>query len=232
MTREPVHIREDARSAVPPVENCWSVIGIRGDLSCERLHEHLHCANCPVHERAAGLFFDREPPPGYHDEALRKIASPAGPSDPDVIAVLVFRIASEWLGVKGKSAVEVAAGLASRGIPGRANRVLVGLTSLRGRILPLISLEGLLEIAPASDPRNLETRGGFVVIGTGADEWVFRADEIAGVESIRLDELKGAPAASTRKSATLASAVFAFRGHAAGLLDEARLFSAIEERIR
>ncbi len=40
-------------SDLPSVDDCWNRIGVRGDRSCPKLAEHIHCRNCPVHAAAA-----------------------------------------------------------------------------------------------------------------------------------------------------------------------------------
>ena len=52
----------DALARLSEVDDCWNRIGIRGDKSCERLPEHVHCRNCPVYAAAAKRILDRLPP--------------------------------------------------------------------------------------------------------------------------------------------------------------------------
>ncbi len=56
----------DALARLSEVDDCWNRIGVRGDKTCERLAEHVHCRNCPVHAAAANRLLDR-------------LALPAGP---------------------------------------------------------------------------------------------------------------------------------------------------------
>ncbi|WP_454689387.1 chemotaxis protein CheW [Achromobacter aloeverae] len=41
------------------IDDCWNRIGIRGDQSCPRLREHIHCRNCPIYAAAATRLLDR-----------------------------------------------------------------------------------------------------------------------------------------------------------------------------
>ncbi|OZI19646.1 hypothetical protein CAL26_18760 [Bordetella genomosp. 9] len=43
-----MHERDSA-----PIDDCWNRIGVRGDRSCPRLAEYIHCRECPVQEEAA-----------------------------------------------------------------------------------------------------------------------------------------------------------------------------------
>ena len=52
----------ELHAALADVDDCWNRIGIRGDQSCPKLPEYVHCRNCPVYASAARRLLDRLPP--------------------------------------------------------------------------------------------------------------------------------------------------------------------------
>jgi len=64
---QPVREPDMIEHAAAPIDDCWNRIGIRGDMSCPRLREHIHCRNCPVYATAARRLLDRHP--AIYDDA-------------------------------------------------------------------------------------------------------------------------------------------------------------------
>ena len=95
----------DALARLSEVDDCWNRIGIRGDKSCERLPEHVHCRNCPVYAAAAKRILDRLPPQAavQAEDTTAALAAQARLS-----SLLVFRLRNEWLGLPTKALDEVA----------------------------------------------------------------------------------------------------------------------------
>src|SRR5882672_2671299 len=96
-----------------PVENtardCWNSIGVHGDRSCPELIEFVHCQNCPVFAAAGRHFLDAPSPDGYLEEWTGRLAGKAEDLSCDLISVLVFRLADEWLALPIHALVEVTA---------------------------------------------------------------------------------------------------------------------------
>lgn len=68
--------------ATAPIDDCWNRIGIRGDMSCPRLREHIHCRNCPVYASAARRLLDRHPATyDDADDSAQAAASPQATAD-------------------------------------------------------------------------------------------------------------------------------------------------------
>ncbi len=56
------------------IHDCWNRIGVRGDHSCEKLREHVHCRNCEVYAAAARNIMQRVLPNGYQSEWAQHVS--------------------------------------------------------------------------------------------------------------------------------------------------------------
>jgi len=221
--------------------HCWTRIGVGGDGSCPELQTHVHCRNCPVYSSAARAFFDREPPEGYLEGWTRVLASPEAGIDRDRVAVAIFRLNDEWLGLNISSLVEVTTPKPVHRIPHRGNDVLLGLVNVRGQLRLFVSLHGLLGIdlpAPwwreAAETTARGTKGRFVVYQAGAESWVFPADEAAGVFRISRAQMKSVGGGRSGNGHGFAQAVFrppheSWKDRTVNYLDEQRIGQALRE---
>ena len=90
-----------------PLTDCWNTIGVRGDRSCPELEKVVHCQNCPVFAAAGRRFLDAPSPPDYLEEWTERLAAPVEEAAADLVSVLVFRLADEWLALPVAVLVEV-----------------------------------------------------------------------------------------------------------------------------
>ena len=81
---------------LPRIDDCWNTIGVRGDRTCPRLVEAVHCRNCPVYADAGRTLFDRPPPDGYAAEWAERLAAPEPEPPGEAHPVLLFRVGDEW----------------------------------------------------------------------------------------------------------------------------------------
>src|SRR3954447_3973469 len=174
-------------AVVPGVRDCWNSIGVRGDRSCPELIEFVHCQNCPVFAAAGRRFLDAPSPVGYLDEWTDRLAEHADELSCDLISVLVFRLADEWLALPIQTLVEVTPPRPVHRVPYRAG-LLAGLVNIRGEPYLCAHLAKLLRVgrkagAPGgADPSgNDDRRQGpalapdrLLVVRRDADRWVFR----------------------------------------------------------
>lgn len=236
------HRRE--ASVAAPMPECWRQIGVAGDRSCPELEAVIHCRNCPVLADAARAFFDRGPPPGYLDEWRAILEEPAETIAADTTSVLVFRLDSEWLALPTAVLVEVTPVRALHRLPHRAAGVLAGIVNIRGQLQLCASLHGLVGLpggpaTPAEPSRDEETTGRAAVRllvverpgGEAADRWVLGVDEVAGVHRVTKGMLRAVPSTVGHAGGRLSSALFEWQERTVALLDEARLFDALRERV-
>src|SRR4030095_7401615 len=96
------------RQAGAPLNDCWNVIGVRGDGSCPELSKYVHCRNCPVYSAGASELLDAEAPESYFADRRVHSAKPTHADEGETRSVLIFRVESEWLALPTSVVIEVA----------------------------------------------------------------------------------------------------------------------------
>lgn len=213
---------------LPTTDPCWQTIGVRGDRSCPELDAVTHCHNCPVFAAAGRRFLDAPSPPGYLDEWTARLASPEEDAGGDELGVLVFRIADEWLALSVGVLVEVTLPRKPHRVPHRGG-LLAGLVNIRGELHLCTHLDVLLGIT-RTDPVPENVR--LVVVRRESEGWAFAADAVDQVHRVRVRDVAASPPTLSRAAARVTRGVFVRDGRAVGLLDEARVFQALAERVR
>jgi chemotaxis-related protein WspD len=218
-------------SALPVivVDACWNRIGVRGDRSCPELAKVTHCHNCPVFATAGRHFLDAPSPPDYIDEWTTRLAVPDDAVTEEEFSVLVFRLVDEWLALPVEVLIEVTRPRPPHRIPHRGG-LLSGVVNIRGELHLCVKLDLLLGVA-TTDPVPGKNNPRLIVIRHQSEGWAFAADEVDQV--YRLPALSVTPAAPTlsRAAVKLTRGVFTSGKRSVGLLDETRLFQAIQERV-
>lgn len=161
------HAVHDHAGVTTLVDDCWNRIGTRGDQSCPRLPEYARCLNCPVFEEGAAALLDRALSDADLEAAAlaHRTAAPlrtleqAGAE----LAVLVFRIADEWLALPATALRQIDTPRAIHTLPHRRNRVVLGLVNIRGALTVAVSLGELLGWIKraASTPGAMVMRGSW-----------------------------------------------------------------------
>ncbi|MFO0907800.1 MAG: chemotaxis protein CheW [Isosphaeraceae bacterium] len=212
-------------------DDCWNRIGTSGDRSCPELVEVIQCRNCSVFSQAATDFFKRRAPEGYLDEWARNLAAPTALKRGDEFSLLVFRLGSEWFALRTRIIVEVTPLRPVHSIPHRSNEVLAGLVNLRGRLHLIVSLHGLIGIdrPNGAGSENASSSGRLVVMRHEGSSWVFAAEEVEGVRRFDRGELRTIPSNLANPVSSFTQSVIVDEGRTIGVLDDARVFSALKE---
>lgn len=137
---------DDKPDATPALVNCWNEIGVAGDQSCDKLAVHVHCRNCEVYAGAAQRNLQRPVTDGYREEWAVHFRQARQADTRADSAVLVFRVGREWLALPAALIDSVAPQSAPHRVPHRANAGLQGVVNVGGKLLPSISLAGMLGI--------------------------------------------------------------------------------------
>ena len=243
---------EQIDAQLPPVaapadrEECWRRIGVTGDRSCRELETYIHCRNCPVMADAARAFFDRLAPIGYLESWSGILEERGARRDQEVVSVLVFRLADEWLALPTTALVEVTKVRRCHRVPHRTGGVLEGLVNIRGQLQLCVSAQRLLGIEQAAaEPRaatgdlirvdDPELRRLLVVERQGRhgpDRWVFPVEQVAGVIRVGQATLRAVPATVSQSGARFCQALFDWQGVIVGILDETRFLDGFNDQVR
>ena len=212
------------------VDACWNRIGVRGDRSCPELAKVTHCHNCSVFAAAGRRFLDAPSPPDYLDEWTSRLAVPDEAAAGEQLSVLVFRLGDEWLAMPVEVLVEVTPPRPPHRVPHRAG-LLAGIVNIRGELHLCVRLDLLLGIAATgASARNNHSR--LIVIRHESERWAFTADEVDQVHRTSKEGVTAAAPTLWRAAAKMTRGVFKLGDRSVGLIDEARLFQAIRERVR
>ena len=181
----------DALARLAEVDDCWNRIGIRGDKSCERLSEHVHCRNCPVYAGAAKRILDRLPPQsgaeavaaGRDDAAQARLSS-----------LLVFRLGGEWLGLPTRALDEVTPTRAILPLPHRRDPAVLGVTNMRGTLTVCVSLGRLLGLdgATVDSGRERPAAARMLLFGGAGRAVVLPVDEVEGIHGAEVGSCSSA----------------------------------------
>ncbi|TFW28495.1 chemotaxis protein CheW [Duganella callida] len=133
-------------SPIAGLRDCWNVIGVNGDQSCERLQQVVHCRNCEVYANAALQNLQRPVSDAYKREWAAHFRQAASDSQQQDTSCLVFRIGREWLSLPTRVFVSVAPIAQPHRLPHRSARGLRGVVNVSGTLYPCMSLADLLGI--------------------------------------------------------------------------------------
>ena len=205
--------------------DCWSGIGVGGDLSCARLAEHVHCRRCPVYGVAAGRIFERPVDDAYRAQWAEHLRQPRVVAQMPDASALVFRVGAEWLAVATALVASVAPLAPVHRLPHRSSGALLGIVNVGGRLTPAVSLAALLGIddtgVAAVTGRHVFAR--LLVLDCAGQSYALPVAELKGVVRYASATL-AAPAATIDKGLVRhLGGVLAHDGLPVGVLDPAML---------
>lgn len=220
----------DALARLSEVDDCWNRIGSRGDKTCARLPEYVHCRNCPVYAGAAKRILDRLPP---QTDARAEPAEGAVAAQARLSSLLVFRLQGEWLGLPTKALDEVAGTRAILTLPHRRDPAVLGVTNVRGTLTACVSLGRLLGLdAPvAGAGRERPAAARMLIFGGAGRAVVLPVDEVEGIHSVDLEALEALPATLEGASLKYSRGVARCGQRSVGVLDETLLMQALERSL-
>lgn len=204
------------------IDDCWNRIGVRGDKSCERLVEHVHCRNCEVHAAAAIHLLERYA--AMQDDVELVVDEPLV----EHCSLLLFRVAEEWLAIATRSLVEVVAQLPVHSLPHQRSRSLLGVANVRGTLVACLSLAELLGIpagtAQASGQRVIARM--LILTGQGGPV-VVPVDEVEGTHAIARHTVQPAVRDGGLAVSQFSCGVFQWQGRSITQLDDELLRQAM-----
>lgn len=206
--------------------NCWNVIGVRGDKSCDALAEHAHCRNCPTYSEIAATLLDRPAigePAGH--QAMCAVDSEQVASL-DEHAILVFRLGEEWLGISMHALDEVVELRATHSLPHRPNPALLGIANVRGELVICVSLHGLLGIEVDSATEGRARR--LLILRSESGRLAVPVDEVQHIFSYQQGDLIPPPSTVALASSTYTSGLVRWRNRTVAHIDATRVIEAFE----
>ncbi|MRW94553.1 chemotaxis protein CheW [Duganella sp. FT80W] len=128
------------------IRDCWNVIGVNGDQSCDKLQQYVHCRNCEVYAAAAQQNLQRAVGDNYKKEWAAHFRQAASDEQQQDSSCLVFRIGREWLSLPTRIFVSVAPIASPHRLPHRSALGLSGIVNVGGTLYPCMSLADLLGV--------------------------------------------------------------------------------------
>lgn len=216
-----------------PFEDCWNRIGVRGDRSCPELEQHVHCRNCEVYAGAADRLLDAAPPPGYVEEWTGLYAKEKEVEGGHQRAVVIFRLAREWLALPAGLFREVAPLRPVHSLPHRRDGIVSGVVNVRGELLVCVALDRLLGVDATGevDEAKASRHPRLLVLGRKGERVVFRVDEVHGIHRYDPADLLSAPASLTRNSVAFTSAMLSWQNRTVGCLDEQKVWQTLNRSL-
>ena len=218
--------------SAPLVDDCWSRIGVRGDVSCPELTRHVHCHNCPVHAAAALVLLDQEPPAGTGAGWTAHFAEPLPAPATGTVALVVFRVGARWLAVPTATVAEVAPERTIHTLPQRRHGAVLGVVNVHGALRVCLSLARVLRLdaTMAEAPPRAFERARMLILSHGEIRAACPVDEVSGIHRVVPSALSDAPAVAAA-GGPCATRVWSWNGHVVGVLDEALLGEALHRSL-
>lgn len=222
MPEHDYELQLDARAE--PVDDCWNRIGVRGDKSCTRLPEHIHCRNCPVYAAAAIRLLDRY---SLGDASAARAPQVVEAAPAEGRAYLIFRLGDEWLGLPTRALAEVASESAVHSLPHQRSPALLGVANVRGTLVACISLGELLGL----DRRTAATEGRravprMLILAASSGPVLSPVDEVDGIHTLDSDAVVAAFGQSLAANDRFTHGVLQWSGRSVRLLDPEALLEA------
>jgi chemotaxis-related protein WspD len=207
--------------------DCWKRIGTWGDRSCVELKPQLHCRNCDVYSSGAARLLDAEVSAADLAQRAEHYAAPKAAERSGTVAVVIFRIATEWLALPASIWREVHARVPIHTLPHRRDQVVTGVVNIRGELLVCVSLAAALGVTESNGMPS--TR--LAVVQRAMDRFVFPADEVAGLHRYDPAELVPMPTTLARTQSGCTCGMIIWEERSVGLLDEDRVFQTLNRSL-
>lgn len=216
---------------VLPLVDCWNSIGVKGDRSCPKLRDAIHCHNCEVFADAARAFLDRPAPAGYLSEVTDAFAGIAASKRSEAVSALVFEVGEQLLAIDTKAVVEVTSTRGVHRVGHRSGRIFSGIVNIHGQLELCCSLSGLLQIETLAGDSSKPTARMLLVEHAGL-RWAFEVGAVLGVQRFEASHVSAVPATSQQDATSFMRSVLSVGERRAGQLDLDKTFRALESSLR
>ena len=223
----------NAPNSLPVViDQCWNRIGVKGDQTCVKLQEFVHCHNCPLFATAAQLFLDRPLFDSYELPASSLLAPNSSvATSQNSLSVVVCEVEQQLLALQTLAVLEVTEPRPVHRIGHRTSRVFLGIVNIHGQLELCASLRGLLQIAPAA-PAHSASQKRMILLELNGQRWVFPVDAVHGVQRFDQTEVFDVPATTQHDASALVSKVLKWNERRVGLLDLEKAIANLKQSLR
>ncbi len=153
---------------------CWEDVGVRGDRTCDRLDEVIHCRFCEVFRRNSTAQFTGEALEDYLISMYERMNEESGDSNPST-AFVVFNVEERLLAVPVESVGGIVKQRKIFPVPGRSNDTFLGLVNIGGNLELCFSLHAIMKTPSQTEPTVL------LNLHNQDRSWVFPVSEVVGI---------------------------------------------------
>ncbi len=217
-------------------DRCWKRIGVWGNESprCPKLEDVIHCRNCEVFTQAGRNLLERELPQEYKDEWGSILVKKKGKEPVGAIAVVVFRIESEWMALHAGLFAEIIEDVSIHTLPHRKTPILLGLVNVHGEIQLCVSLKHLMDLEdePVREREKEKSRKRLMVVSKDDEQWVFPVNEIYGIHHFNPGLIQNVPVTIAKSKSTFTEGIFKWEEKHVALLDHELLFYSLKRSLQ
>ncbi len=171
---------------------------------------------------------DRPAPEGYLREWQDRLRDKPDDEVRDTVALLVFRVAKEWLALRVGSVAEITADAPVHRVPHRTNEVLRGIVNVRGELQLAFSLRAMLGLREGSAPQaSARVYPRMIMIASEGQRFVTRVDEVMGVSHFETALMEDAPVTVSKALATFTRGLYSWHDNKVAVLDDELIFHSL-----
>lgn len=208
------------------METCWTTIGFAGDASCPELPRVRHCHHCRVFIDASRSLFERPHPEGYVETWTRAVSQEKELRATETESLLVFALSGELMAFPTAICEDVLRAFSIHSIPHLTDRTLLGLSSIRGEILPVFSLAAVLGLDAAARPD-----GTLVAIRERGEVWAFPVDDVLTIHRVAAATVQPPPATLGAAHATFTRGLAMWNDRRVDVLEPALIVRELGRRL-
>ncbi len=208
-------------------QDCWKLIGSRGQATCPHLETVRYCAACETFRVAADGVLDWFAPEATTGEFEAWLEQSSRPQKGRSEGMVVFGLSGHWWAIWARWVEEVTGALPFHRLALGGDSAVCGLAQWRGALVPCVSLRRLLGWKDPCPRRG--TVGPWVMLARDSrGVLALPVDRLAGVQRVRTVDLQWVPMLRSGSPVALACAMFHDRYRCVSVLDWERTLSILE----
>lgn len=214
------------------LQDCWNTIGTwgRNAQRCERLEQLGHCTNCEVYRSAGRQLLERAAPDGYLQEWSQFLASPVSRLGSEAAFYLFCQFDGRIWALRTALLEQVTHAATIRRLPHQRNPRILGVTHIRGDVLPCLSFAALLSGGQSSARPDVGRFRRFVVCSVEQKRWVLPVEDVLGLQRVDRSKFQAIPLSDTLSPEhALSAGFYPWRDNVATMLDSERFASALKQ---